>query len=287
LTLNAATDPSLPSLADRDAVDDERLSTVALLRDVVNDSRFASRKHELRVLASAVRHGGSREAVWRGVNLQQVFTPESTISLPPRWRRRLARVVGVLAAIFTVLTVGWTWWSFGQAAEVYQRAPGLGILEVVRGSGMLIIWSVLLIVGGRLLSRSADSADDADLQQGAAQLAQALNCASITINNSRTVQEPIRGLDVFTEATQELLRTHQATRQTVQLLHGAAQRLEDSAVGIVTSTGAVASSASAVGKSLGQHTAALQHQISELTQIRASLERLSGLQSVDGAGAWD
>lgn len=301
MTLNAATDPSLPSLRDRAAIDDERLSTVALLHDVANDPRFAIRRHELKALASAVRRGGSREAVWRGVNLQEAFSPQSTIRLPPRRRRRLAGVLGVLAALALFLPVVWTVWSFRQAVAAYQQVLETGAVagasllqlwttgfggalserywlpEVAQGSATPIVWGILLIAGQRLLSRSADKADDDDVQQGAAQLAQAMNCASITIN-SRTVQDSIQGLDVLTEASAELLRVHQATRHSLQLLQGVAQRLEDS-------SGSLARGASAMGKSLGQHTGALQHQISELTQIRASLERLSGLVHFEDAVA--
>lgn len=263
--MHAATDPSLPSLRDRDAIDDERLSTVALLHDIANDRRFSPRKHELRVLAAAVKGGGSREAVWRGVNLQQAFTPESTIRLPPRKRGRLATVLGVLAAVLVLVPVWWTSWPFGQGID----------LALAQDSATFVSWGVLFAVGAWSLARSAQRANTADLDQGAAQLAQALNCASITIN-AREVRDPIQGVDVLTEAAAELLRAHQATRQSLQILHGAAQRLEDS-------TNSLASGANAIGRSLGQHTGALQHQISELTQVRASLERLSGLSSFDDA----
>jgi hypothetical protein len=265
LSLHAATDPSLPSLRDRNAIDDERLSTVALLHDVVKDPRFALRRHELRALASAVKGGGSREAVWRGVNLQQAFPPESTLQLPPRRRHRMAGVLGALGVGLALVSAWWTLWSFREGVD----------LEAASSSATLLLWGVLAFVGAWSLSRSARRADKHDHEQGAAQLAQALNCASITINSGE-VRDPIQGVDALTEAAAELLRAHQATRQSLQVLQSAAQRLEDS-------TNYLASGADAIGRSLGQHTGALQHQISELTQVRASLERLSGLAPFDDA----
>lgn len=47
-------------------------------------------------------------------------------------------------------------------------------------------------------------------------------------------------------------------------------------------TGNLAQSTDGVGNSLGHHTSALQHQITELTQIRASLERVLNRQGLNG-----
>lgn len=423
----------LATLADRDAVHDGRSGVGDLVLSVANDPRFATRRSELLALAEALRAGGSREAVWRGIELEQTFTPETTIRLTPRRRRRVAGGIGALAAIAVFLPVWWTWNGFKQATDAYQRVLAAGKAEgesflqlwvagffgdlapehwlpnVALWSTILILCCILLIVGERLMSRSADRADDDEYQECSARLASALNLAQITIN-SRDVSDPVQGLDVIREAAEELLTAHQQTREATAALHNAARELEDAtnrvaeglqsstvtllasfergvdglvgslaaamdgtttsllgSVGGVTqtlessvanavgtlnasvgqvaqaSTGmqhAVSASASAqqelahaaaglaantqamevslreqirqaadaiareveqlrneagllsqntgeVGNSLGHHTSALQHQITELTQIRASLERVSQLGGEHGvlAGA--
>ena len=84
------------------------------------------------------------------------------------------------------------------------------------------------------------------------------------------MQTPAEGVEVLVEATTELLRAQYAAQQALHALQGATERLDDS-------TDLLATGIHAVGKSLGLHTGALQHQISELTQVRASLEHIAGL----------
>lgn len=263
------TGAQLPTLHDRDAVHDERDRVAAMLGELAEDPRFLTRHHELRALAKAVGSGGNREAVWRGIQLEQTFTPETTVRLTPRRRRRVAGGIGVLAAIAVFLPVWWTWFGFQAATDAYQRVLAAGRAEgesflqlwvagffgdlapqhwlpnVALWSMILILSCILLIVGERLMSRSADRADDDEYQECSARLASALNLAQITIN-SRDVSEPVQGLDVIREAAEELLTAHQQTREATAALHNAAQELEEAtsrvAEGLQSSTAALLAS---------------------------------------------
>lgn len=84
----------------------ERQRTIALLLDIAHDPRFSLRGAELADLASAVRGGVSHEAPWRGVNLQWMFPAESTVRLRPRRRRGVARILGLLALVLSVVHRG-------------------------------------------------------------------------------------------------------------------------------------------------------------------------------------
>ena len=144
----------------------------------------------------------------------------------------------------------------------------------VASAGTLFLWSVVLFAASWVSARSAARAEAEDADRGAVRLARAMTRATNVIN-ARTVEDPVEGVEVLTEATIELLRAQQATQQSLQLLEDATRRLEDSA-------GLLLHGTNAVGKALGLHTGALQHQISELTQVRASLERISGLALDEG-----
>ena len=279
----------------RKAEGEERQRTVALLLDVANDPRFALRTHELRDLAEAVRLGGSRIAGWRSIDLQAAFAADTTLRLRPLRRRRLASLLGVLGVLFLFLPIARVGWSFGEVVEAYRQilesgAAHVGLAQAwvtgagglatrhhlgtaVAGALTLLGWSLAFFAGRWVLSRSADRVEAEEIDRGTARLARAMTRASNAIN-SRTILEPADGVDVLTDATAELLRAHQATFRTLEVLDGAVQRLEDSMELLSHGT-------NAIGKSLGLHTGALQHQISELTQVRASLERLSGLGLVE------
>jgi len=255
--LVASEDAVLATLADRDAVHDKRTAVGAQVLQVANDARFATRRPELRALAEAVSAGGSREAVWRGIELENTFTPETTIRLTPRKRRVVASVIGAAAAIVVFLPVFWTWYSFQAAANAYKQvldakgadgesflqlwATGFGgvlpephsLPNVALLSTVFILLCILLIVGERLMTRWADNVDDVEYQECSARLASALNLAQITIN-SRDVSDPVKGLDIIREAVEQLLAAHQQTREAAGALRDAAQVLEES-TGRVTS----------------------------------------------------
>lgn len=271
----------------------ERQRTIALLLDIAHDQRFSLRGAELEDLASAVRGGGSREAPWRGVNLQWLFPPESTIRLRPRRRRGVSRILGLLAVVLLVLAVARLWWSFAAAAEAFRTAvtaaqPGLTsfldfwisgfgadlptrhqLPEAAAAALALLGWSLILFLSRSLLRRSADRLDREEFDRTAARLAYAMSRATSAIATGLP-QDPVAGAEVLSRATSELLQAQRATVQTLQQLEAATQRLEGAAEGLASGT-------ATVGKSLGLHTGALQHQISELTQVRASLERIAGL----------
>lgn len=241
----------LATLADRDAVHDGRKGIADLVSGFADDTRFATRRPELRALAAALKAGGSRESVWHGIELEQTFTPETTIRLTPRKRRRVAGAIGALAAIVVFLPVWWTWWSFQAATNAYQRVLDAGQAEgesflqlwstgflgqlpehhwlpnVALWSATLILACILLIVGERLMTRSAERADDDEYQECSAGLASALNLAQITIN-SRDIRDPIQGLDIIREAVEQLLAAHQQTREAAGVLRDAAVDLEGS-----------------------------------------------------------
>ena len=270
----------------------ERQRTIALLLDIAHDPRFSLRAAELEDLASAVRVGGSHEAPWRGVNLQWVFPADSTIRLRPRRRRGVAGVLGLLALVLLILPAMRVWWSFAAAAETFRGLvaaqeskggfldfwisgvgadlPALHQLPEAAGTAVLLLgWGVVLILGRRLLKRSADRLDREEFDRASTRLAYAMSRATSAINAS-VPQDPIAGAEVLARATAELLQAQRMTVQTLQQLDAATHRLESAAEGLTNGT-------AAVGKSLGLHTGALQHQISELTQVRASLERIAGL----------
>ncbi|MDO5681334.1 MAG: hypothetical protein Q4G46_00720 [Propionibacteriaceae bacterium] len=284
----ALSDPTGVKLSDPDGAARQR--TIALLLDIANDPRFSLRASELGDLASAVRHGGSPEAPWRGVNLQWLFPPESTIRLRPRRRRGLARILGLAGMVLLVLAAVRLWWAFAAAAEAFRAAASAaatGFLDFwISGHGAdlptrhhlpeaagaalaLLGWSLLAFLGRRLVTRSADRLDREELDRAGARLAYAMSRAASAINAS-VPQDPVAGAEVLSRATAELLQAQRATVKTLHHLDAATQRLEGAAEGLASGT-------AAVGKSLGLHTGALQHQISELTQVRASLERIAGL----------
>lgn len=293
MTLSAEIDPTGLSLSGEDVIHHERRKAIALLLDVANDPRFALRREELQALAAAVRLGGPQASAWRGVNLHAALAADTVLRLRPRRRRRLATLLRVVATFLLVLPVWRVAGAFEQAAAAYRQlleadvTQGAGLIQlwttgfggtlpasqslpgVVQSSATLIVTSVLLLVGAKWMSRSADRVDQEDHDRGAARLARAMTSASIVLH-ARTVQNPAEGVEVLTEATTELLRAQQAAQQALHAVQGATDRLDDS-------TDLLATGIHAMGKSLGLHTGALQHQISELTQVRASLERLSGL----------
>lgn len=290
---SVAVDRNVRRLDQDDPARAERQRTIALLLDIAHDPRFSLRAAELADLAAAVRGGGSHEAPWRGVNLQWVFPPDATIRLRPRRRRGVARLLGFLALVLLVLPVARLWWSFAAAAEAYRTAvtsaqPGLtGFLDFwiagfgaelparhhlpeAAGAAMVLLgWSLVLFLGRSLLTRWADRLDRDERDRTAARLAYAMTRATSAINAS-VPQDPVAGAEVLSRATAELLQAQRATVETLQHLEAATQRLEGAAEGLAKGT-------AAVGTSLGLHTGALQHQISELTQVRASLERIAGL----------
>lgn len=291
MRLTAEIDPNASS--PEDAIRHERRKAVALLLDVANDPRYALRREELQALASAVRLGGPQASAWRGANLHAAFAPDTVLRLRPRRRRRLATLLSVVATFLLIVPVWQVAGSFERAAAAYRQlvetgaTQGAGLIQLwvtgfggtlpdnqslpglVQTSATLVIVSVLLLVGARWLRRSADRVDREDHDRGVSRLARAMTAASITLN-TRTVQTPAQGVEVLTEATTELLRAQQAAQHALHALQGATRRLDDSA-------GLMATGIHAMGKSLGLHTGALQHQISELTQVRASLEHIAGL----------
>lgn len=289
MTLSAEIDPSA---SPEDAIRHERRKAVALLLDVANDPRYALRREELQALASAVRLDGPQASAWRGANLHAAFAPDTVLRLRPRRRRRLATLLSVVATFLLIVPVWQVAGAFERAAAAYRQlvetgATQAGLIElwvtgfggtlpdnqslpgVVQTSATLIIVSVLLLVGARWVRRSADRVDREDHDRGVARLARAMTAASITLN-TRTVETPAQGVEVLTEATTELLRAQQAAQHALHALQGATRRLDES-------TGLMATGIHSMGKSLGLHTGALQHQISELTQVRASLEHIAGL----------
>lgn len=293
MTLSTEIDPSAASRSGEDPLHHERMRAVALLLDVANDPRFALRREELQALATAVRLGGAQASAWRGADLHAAFAADTVLRLRPRRRRRLATLLSVIAT-FMLLLAGWRVASaFQDAAATYRQlletgtTQGTGLLQlwitgfggalsesqslpgVVQGLTTYVLASVLLLLGARWMTRSADRADREDHDRGAARLARAMTSASIVLN-TRIVQSPAEGVEVLTEATTELLRAQHAAQQALHVLQGAAQRLDGSADQLTIGI-------NAVGKSLGMHTGALQHQISELTQVRASLEHIAGL----------
>lgn len=261
MTQTATATQSLPTT---DALNDERRRTAAQLLELANDPRFALRSQDLRDLVATIRAGGPDESRWRGIDLHRAFAPEITIRPLSRWRRRVAIALGVLAAVFLLLTAG----------RVLSAEAGQ-LLEIASGAVVLLIWSGLFAVAAAILHLSADYADRIDRDACTARLARAMTAATLTINH-RSVRDPLDGVDVLTEATVELLSAQRITQQALQLLVGATQHLEES-------TEALTQSTMAIGTSLGLHTGALQHQISELTQIRASLVRISGLAAFEQA----
>lgn len=293
MTLSTEIDPSVNSRSGEDPLHHERTRAVALLLDVANDPRFALRREELQALATAVRLGGPQASAWRGTNLHAAFAADTVLRLRPRRRRRLATLLSVIAT-FLLVFAGWRMaGAFEDAAATYRQlleagaTQGTGVLQlwitgfggtvpesqslpgVVQVSATFVLASVLLLLGARWMTRSADRVDREDHDRGAARLARAMTSASITLN-TRTVQTPAEAVEVLTEATTELLRAQHAAQQALHALQGATQRLDGSADQLATGI-------HAVGKSLGMHTGALQHQISELTQVRASLEHIAGL----------
>lgn len=241
-----------PTLASRDAVNNERHVAATLLREIAGDRNFRARQQELHALADAVAAGGSAETVWHGVNLQESFTPENTIRLRWRFLRWIAALLGPLAGIAVFFPVAWNWWSLHQATEKFDLLiasgaigeasflqlwttgfngtlePYLRLPEVARGAVVLIAASVLLILLERFFSAWSDRADDNRYQQCASRLAQALSYASITIRSSN-VEEPLQSLDILSETVRELLTAHQQTREAAELLKHAALGLDATA----------------------------------------------------------
>lgn len=258
MTSSAAIDRNDPLLSDPETTDHERQRTVALLLDVANDPRFAVRSQELLDLATAVRLGGAHAAGWRGVDLFAAFPPATTMRLRPRWRRWIARLFGVVAVALLALA----------ASRLFPAAPDIPD-AAASGAGPLLAWSVLLFAGQWAVAKSATRGEAEDVEWGATRLAQAMTRASIAIH-ARPAEDPAVGVEVLTNAADELLRAQLATARTIEALDSATRQLEESATLLVQGI-------DAVGTSLGRHTGALQHQISELTQVRASLERISGL----------
>lgn len=230
----------------------ERDLTGRLLREVANDCRFITRREELGALAEAVTEGGSREAVWRGVDLQAAFSPETTIRLKQRRRRWLAGTAGALAGIVVFVPVAWTWWSLHRATEAYQvllakglQQDGASFLQLwTTGFGgnldphfrlsSVALWAVIVIATGvalialeRVFSRSADQADDDEHRACASRLARTLNYASITINCGN-IQDPIQVVDLLDETVRQLLQAHQQTRESADLLRRASYGLDES-----------------------------------------------------------
>lgn len=293
--LSVSPDTTSPSLRDRNAVHDERGKVGELLRAVAEDPRFSTRQHELRSLAEAIAQGEDPESVWRGVALEQAFSPETTIRLMPRKRRRVAGAIGALAAIVVFLPVGWTWMSFQAAAHAYQVwladkadtiSPSAAPIQaesflqlwatgfpgphstpllsqwhwlpsVAGWATFLIALCVLLIVGERLVTRSADRADDTEYQECAARLASALNFAQITIN-SRRIQEPVQSFEAIQESVEQLLIAHQRTRESAIELRDAADALHKS-TGQATET--LETSIDALLRSFQQSVNGLMHSL--------------------------
>lgn len=266
-----AVHPAPESTAYVSVTEDDRGESATLLAALVEDPRFEPRRDDLALLEAAIREGGAAEAVWRRTDLFAAFPPESTIDLSmSRPSSRSSLVVGALAGVVVFFPVFWTWLSLRQATLAYKEliasgdGEGISFLQlwttgfdgqlatlfqlphVAMGSVSVILLSMLLIAGDRLMTRSAEAQEVREFEDCAAQLATALTRAA-TIINRRTVQDPIQGLDIMAEAALKLVDAHQRTEVAALQLSKTVDLLERTTTSVMS---VLESSVNAVSQSL-------------------------------------
>ncbi|MFT4217712.1 MAG: hypothetical protein QM619_11095 [Micropruina sp.] len=290
---------SWPSLTSRDSVSDDRAITATRIGAIANDDRFARRRHELGELARALEEGGRREAVWRGVDLLRVFSPESTIRVATE--HRSSRALGVVAAIVVFCPVAWTWWSFGEAVREYEAilarpqstsasflqlwATGFGgglswwhqLSNVAIGSLVFIIGGILVVALNHWAVRSAERSAEIDYQRCAAELASALGLAQVTIN-SRNTEDVIQGREVLVEALDMLLLAHEETRTSTEALRSTAEMLQSTTTAMLAAFQAgVETSVTSLRASMDGTVKSLEASVDGVTTaLRQSIKKTQG-----------
>jgi len=273
-----------------------------------------------------------------------VFRPETTIRL--QTNHFVSTTLGLLASVVVFLPVLWTWLSFRSASLAYRdivlnrQWAGESFLQlwasgfhgtlpthywlhnVAMGSAVLIGMSVLLVLLEHISSRISSANEQRQWEFCAAQLAECLTYAQVTIGRLNT-SDPVEGIAELSEAARELVSAHAIIEQSIQTLDAMEQAVASSAANqqaLVDAANAIAETTRILGtkltrhlngstlklnqairslknevenmkhdtdtitESLGDHARAVQCQITELSQVRQHLDTLVQVSAASNPG---
>jgi len=249
-----------------------------MVRTLATNERFTLRTEQLDVLANDI-WGGPRPhrnaGVWEGLDLSGLFSPESTITIKPRYRIA-AWLCEIGAAIAVFLPVLITWLGFQAASAIFAEyvtglEPGsepLTFLQLwvsdFKGTDFkgrldghtlpwIALWDVLailvamlFIVGDRVVTRMSEARQEKDFQEASSELLAVLTYAQAAIN----VHDPRTPLD----GLNELIENLQQVVGEMERLAGVYVKTNEAAETLRTATAELRASVSEVTKKLTDAT---------------------------------
>lgn len=205
------------------------------------------RKMELEALAKAIRDGGDREVLWRGVDLSRHFSPEATITAPREGVSR--RMLSAIAAVVVFIPIGWTWWGLRNATALYQAwlasdltgeqsflqlwthgfngalAAHMTLPNVAFVSAVLIMVSMLLVLLERVSHGRQETVATREWSRKSTLLGHALLGAQLVLDQTNT-DTPAKGVDLLRETAERLVTVNHSVLKGADALVRATTQLE-------------------------------------------------------------
>ena len=280
-------------------------SAASRLHRLADDTRFATRRRDISLLASALENGRDDFEGWERVDLHRAFSPGSTIHV--EHGSRFERGLGIAAGFTVFLPLAWTWYTLRHAAEAYDQMLGAGTAD---GQSFLQLWvsgfdgilapehtlpavtvvslvliglAATLFAAHRFVADRAARVDDRAFVDAEAELASALADSERAIGQS-LVADGSSIESVVRKSVSKLARAHESMEAASKAMTDSVEKTQSALEGTLAQvqglTQSLTGSANQIGSAAGDVSEASK---TTETAARETLERLS--QTIAGTTA--